>query len=59
MEDFKSYLLSRHVPNEKQAAFYLYWVSQYYIHCNKFPGDRIESEDIERYLKFLAKRRQD
>ena len=59
MEGFKSYLLSRHVPNEKQAGFYLYWVSRFYIHCNKSPGDRVESEDIEQYLKFLAKRRED
>ncbi|RZB38502.1 MAG: hypothetical protein SRB2_00250 [Desulfobacteraceae bacterium Eth-SRB2] len=59
MEDFKSYLLSRHLSNEKQAGFYLYWVSQFYRHCNKSPGDRVESEDIERYLKFLAKRRED
>jgi len=59
MEGFKSYLLSRHLSNEKQAGFYLYWVSQFYSHCNKSPGDRVESEDIERYLKFLAKRRED
>jgi hypothetical protein len=59
MEGFKSYLLSRHVPDEKKAGFYLYWVSRFYGHCNKSPGDRVESEDIDRYLKFLAKRRED
>jgi hypothetical protein len=35
MEGFKSYLLSGHVPDEKKAGFYLYWVSQFYGHCNK------------------------
>jgi integron integrase len=59
MEGFKSYLLSGHVPDEKKAGFYLYWVSQFYGHCNKVPGDKIESEDIDRYLKFLTKRRDD
>ena len=59
MEDFKSYLLSKHVPDAKKAGFYLYWVGLFYRHCNKLPGDKIESEDIDRYLKFLAKRRED
>jgi len=59
MEGFKSYLLSGHVPDEKKAGFYLYWVSRFYGHCNKSPGDKVESEDIDRYLKFLAKRRED
>jgi hypothetical protein len=39
MEGFKSYLLSRHLSNEKQAGFHLYWVSQFYSHCNKSPDD--------------------
>jgi integron integrase len=59
MEGFKTYLLSGHVPNEKKAGFYLYWVSQFYGHCNKSPGDRVGSEDIDRYLKSLSRRRED
>lgn len=59
MEGFKSYLLSGHVPDEKRAGFYLYWVNQFYGHCNKSPGDRVESEDINRYLKSLTRRRED
>ena len=59
MEDFKSYLLSKHVPDAKKAGFYLYWVGLFYRHCNKLPGDKIESEDIDRYLNFLTKRRED
>ena len=53
------YLLSRHVPDEKKAGFYLYWVNLFYGHYNKLPGERFESEDIDRYLKFLTKRRED
>jgi integrase len=59
MEGFKSYLLSGHVPDEKKAGFYLYWVSQFYGHCNKSPGDRVGSKDIDRYLKSLSRRRED
>jgi len=59
MEDFKSYLLSRHVPDAKKAGFYLYWVSQFYSYFNKFPSDNVKPEEINRYLKFLAKRRED
>jgi Phage integrase, N-terminal SAM-like domain len=59
MEGFKSYLLSRQVSDEKKAGFYLYWVNLFYGHCNKLPGERFESEDIGRYLKYLTKRRED
>lgn len=59
MEDFKSYLLSKHLPNEKKASFYLYWVRQFYSHLNKSPMDKVKPEDIDHYLKFLTKRRED
>jgi len=59
MEDFKSYLLSKHVLDAKKAGFYLYWVSQFYSYFNKSPSDNVKPEEIDRYLKFLAKRRED
>jgi hypothetical protein len=59
MEHLKFYLLSKHVPNEKKAGFYLYWVNQFYNHCNKSISDRVESENIDRYLKSLARHRED
>jgi integron integrase len=59
MEGFKSYLLSRHISDEKKSGFYMYWVREFYAYCKKSPGDRVESEDIDRYLKFLAKRREE
>ena len=34
-------------------------MNQFYGHCNKSPGDRVESEDINRYLKSLTRRRED
>jgi integron integrase len=59
MEGFKSYLLSRHVMNDKKAGFYLYWVTQFYGYCNKHLGDAVKTEDIDRYLKHLSKHRED
>ena len=38
MEDFKAYLLSRHVTTEKQAAFYLHWVVQFFGPLQKRAG---------------------
>ena len=58
MEDFKSYLLSKHLPNEKKVGFYLYWVGQFYSHLNKSPMYKVKPEDIDQYLKFLTKRRE-
>ena len=59
MEEFKSYLLSRHVTTEKKAEFYIYWVVQFYSHSNKQFGDMVKTEDIKQYLKFLSGRYQD
>jgi hypothetical protein len=59
MKEFKNYLLSRHVINDKKAGFYLYWVTRFYNYCGKHPGNEIAKGDIERYLKSLSKRRED
>ena len=55
IEQFKSYLLSRHLTDEKRTGFYLSWVTRFYEFCNKNPEDSIGTEDIERYLKYLSK----
>jgi len=55
IEQLKSYLLSRHLTDEKRAGFYLSWVIRFYKFCNKNPEDSIGTEDIERYLKHLSK----
>ncbi|MDY6839821.1 MAG: integron integrase [Thermodesulfobacteriota bacterium] len=59
MEGFKSYLLSRHVMNDRKAAFYLYWVKEFYRYCDRHPGEPVKTEDIDRYLKHLSKHRED
>jgi len=59
MEQFKSYLLSRRLIDEKKAGFYLYWVTRFYAFCKKHPKDPITTEDIERYLKHLSKSKEE
>ena len=59
MDKCKSFLLSRRITNEKNADFYIFWVSLSYDFCKKHPEDRIKTEDIERYLKHLSKSREE
>jgi integron integrase len=59
MEQFKSYLLSKNLIDEKKAGFYVSWVNQFYTFCKKRPSDTITTEDIEGYLKHLSRSRED
>ncbi len=59
MEKFKSYLLSSRIANEKNHAFYLHWVAQFYGFCGKHPEDDAEQAEVERYLSYLSKRKED
>ena len=59
MDDFKAYILSSRIANEKSAAFYVYWVRDFYRYCSKKPDDMVTQEDVEKYLTYLAKRKED
>ena len=59
MEQFKTYLLSRNLTDEKKAGFYLSWVTRLYEFCNKKPEDTVTTEEAERYLKYLSKSKED
>jgi site-specific recombinase XerD len=59
MDDFKSYILSSRIANEKSAAFYVHWVTGFYEYCSKNPEDAVTQEDVEKYLAYLAKRKED
>jgi integron integrase len=59
MEQFKSYLLTKHLIDEKKAGFYVSWVTRFYEFYKKKIEDPVTSEDIERYLKYLSKNRED
>ena len=59
MDDFKAYILSSRIANEKSAGFYLHWVTGFYRYCSKDPDDALTQEVIDEYLAYLAKRKED
>lgn len=59
MDDFKAYILSSRIANEKSAAFYVYWVMDFYRYCSKQPDDAVTQGEVDKYLTYLAKRKKD
>ena len=56
MQAFKTYLLARRMTTPKAVDFYLHWVQQLVRFSHKSVGDSLTREEIEAYLKHLAKR---
>jgi len=59
MDDFKAYILSSRIANEKSVGFYLHWVTSFYRYCSKDLDDVVTQEVIDEYLAYLAKRKED
>ena len=59
MDDFKAYILSSRIANERNADFYVRWVTGFYKYCSKDPADAVTQEVIDEYLAYLAKRKED
>ena len=59
MDDFKAYILSSRIANEKSADFFVHWVTGFYRYCSKDPDDMVTQEVIDEYLTYLAKRKED
>jgi integron integrase len=59
MEQFKSYLISSKLTDEKKAVFYLSWVTRFFKFYNKSPEDSVTHEEIERFLKYLSRNCED
>jgi integron integrase len=59
LEQFKSYILSRRLIDEKKAGFYLYWVNRFHGFCKKQLSDSTSIGDIERFLKHLTRVREE
>jgi len=59
MEQFKSYLISSKLTDEKKAAFYISWITRFYKSCNKSPEDPVTQEEIDRFLNQLSKHREE
>ena len=59
MDQFRSYLISTALTDEKKAGFYVSWVSSLYVYYKKRPSDTVTAEEIDRYLKHLSRSRED
>ena len=59
MEQFKSYLITSKLTDEKKAGFYLSWVTRFFEFCNKNPEDSAVQQEIEPFLKYLSRNRED
>jgi len=59
MEQFKSYLITSKLTDEKKAGFYLSWVTRFFEFCNKNPEDSAAQQEIEPFLKYLSRNRED
>ena len=55
MKDFQSYLLSKRIVTEKQAPYYINWVSLCYNYFNRTADEGITLDEIENFLNMLGK----
>jgi len=59
MERFKTYLLAKRIVPENRIPYYISWVSRFYEFCGKSPDDDVSSSEVDRFLKHLAKSREE
>ena len=59
MQNFNNYLESKRIVPKKQVPYYVVWVSQFLNFFNKKPTDNFTSEEIDQFLKYLTKRKEE
>lgn len=59
MDNFKQYLLSRHIVTEKQLPYYLHWIDQFYNYRHKARDESVLPDEIDTYLELLNRRKED
>lgn len=59
MENFKQYLLSRHIVTEKQLPYYINWVNQFFNFSHKSRNDSLLPDEIDKYIELLNRRKED
>lgn len=59
MQDFNNYLVSRHFTSKKESHFYRLWVKNLYEFIGKNPGSKLENEDIDKYINYITKSKQE
>jgi integron integrase len=56
MDEFSNYLLSKAIVSQKQVRYYVSWVKTFFRSMGKDPSENVSSEEINQFLKDLAKR---
>jgi len=59
MQNFRDYLETKRIVTKKRVPYYVAWVSQFFNYFDKKPNDEISSEEIEKFLKYLTKRKEE
>lgn len=59
MQNFRDYLETKRIVTKKRVPYYVAWVSQFFNYFDKKPNDEISSEEIEKFLKHLTKRKEE
>jgi hypothetical protein len=59
MENFKSYLLSMRITDQKGVDFYLFWVKECYRYCRKGFKQELTRAEVEKFLRHLSKHREE
>ncbi len=56
MDEFTNYLLSKAIVPQKQVRYYVSWLKTFFRLIGKDPSENVSSEEINQFLKNLAKR---
>lgn len=59
MKEFSNYLVSKHLTSKKESHFYRSWVKNLYDFIGKNPGSKLENEDIDQYINYITKSKQE
>ena len=59
MQNFSDYLETKRIVTKKRVPYYVAWASQFFNYFDKKPNDEISSEEIEKFLKHLTKRKEE
>jgi hypothetical protein len=59
MEKFTNYLISKSIIPEAQVRYYIGWVRAFFRSLGRDSAQKVTSEEIDRYLKGLAKTHED
>ena len=59
MEQFRNYLISSKLTDDKRADYYLAWIAVFHKSFKKKPEDPVMQEEIENFLNHLSRHREE